>query len=238
MSAHFSTPDVSSRCSRSSLSGLATFAGLGVPRTPPPPSIHEWTCALADTRPAIPISMRRAAPGSWAVRPLPGLARPSAEKFERIPPRAAPGPQPGRGRRRRRLFSGNLKGYIGRLDPATGAIKRFPMPDPAAKDPHTLIFGRGGELLFHRAGRSFVGRLDPKSGRCGWSRFTDGRSAADASPSTRRAPFSTIGTREAGHARPCDAGLKEYALARRRAGAAPHIAITSDDGLVRRLRPR
>ena len=41
--------------------------------------------------------------------------------------------------------AGNRDAYIGELDPETGDIVRHEMPDPAARDPHTLVFdGRGG----------------------------------------------------------------------------------------------
>ena len=37
-------------------------------------------------------------------------------------------------------YSGNTAAHIGRLDPSTGEIEKIPMPDPGARDPHTLIF--------------------------------------------------------------------------------------------------
>lgn len=40
-------------------------------------------------------------------------------------------------------YAGNLKGYIGRFDPGSGKFETFNMPDPAAKDPHTLVFDTG-----------------------------------------------------------------------------------------------
>ena len=43
-------------------------------------------------------------------------------------------------------YSGNMNGMIGRLDPVTGAITRYPMPDAAAKDPHTLVFDLVGDI--------------------------------------------------------------------------------------------
>src|SRR6266850_1860264 len=53
---------------------------------------------------------------------------------------------------------------IGKLDPKTGAVTEYKMPDPAAKDPHTLIFDHDGILWFTVQQGNFVGRLDPKSG--------------------------------------------------------------------------
>ena len=44
-------------------------------------------------------------------------------------------------------YTGNLKGYIGRYDPAADAIERITMPDREARDPHTLIFAPDGRAL-------------------------------------------------------------------------------------------
>src|SRR5260370_11684832 len=38
------------------------------------------------------------------------------------------------------------------------------MPDPEAKDPHTLIFDRTGILWFTVQNANRIGRLDPKTG--------------------------------------------------------------------------
>ncbi|MEL6368147.1 MAG: lyase, partial [Pseudomonadota bacterium] len=37
-------------------------------------------------------------------------------------------------------FAGNRTALIGRYDPSDGSIEEVPMPDPKARDPHTLIF--------------------------------------------------------------------------------------------------
>ena len=59
-------------------------------------------------------------------------------------------------------YAGNLKGYIGRFDPATERLERIVMPDPAARDPHTLVFDHAGEhIWFTVQGGNFVGRLTP-----------------------------------------------------------------------------
>jgi virginiamycin B lyase len=61
-------------------------------------------------------------------------------------------------------FTANAKGYIGKLDPRTGKVKEYPMPDQAAHDPHTLIFDPTGVLWFTVQWGNFVGRLDPRTG--------------------------------------------------------------------------
>lgn len=60
-------------------------------------------------------------------------------------------------------YTGNANARVGRLDPATGKAKIFPMPDPAARDPHTLVFHPDGTLWFTVQNGAFVGHLDPRS---------------------------------------------------------------------------
>src|SRR5262249_42685315 len=59
---------------------------------------------------------------------------------------------------------GNFVGLIGKLDPRTGNVTEYKLPDPAAKDPHTLVFDHDGILWFTVQQGNFVGRLDPKTG--------------------------------------------------------------------------
>lgn len=57
-------------------------------------------------------------------------------------------------------YAGNLRGYIGRYDPASDEIEKIAMPDPAARDPHTLVFDRDrSHIWFTVQGGNFVGRL-------------------------------------------------------------------------------
>ena len=53
---------------------------------------------------------------------------------------------------------------VGRLDPATGKITVYKMPDPNAKDPHTLIFNKQGIAFFTLQNSNMVGRLNPETG--------------------------------------------------------------------------
>src|SRR5262245_26054783 len=66
------------------------------------------------------------------------------------------------------FYSGNLTGHIGRLDPGTGKVTKYPMPDPAARDPHTLIFDNNYEqnrlIWFTVQGGNFVGRFNTRTG--------------------------------------------------------------------------
>jgi virginiamycin B lyase len=59
---------------------------------------------------------------------------------------------------------GNANGTVGKLNPATGGITVYKMPDPAARDPHTPIFDQKGRLFFSLQGSNMVGRLIPETG--------------------------------------------------------------------------
>ncbi len=61
-------------------------------------------------------------------------------------------------------YTGNRNGTIGQLDPETGDVREYPMPDPNARDPHTAIFDADGILWFTLQQSNMVGRLDPATG--------------------------------------------------------------------------
>jgi len=61
-------------------------------------------------------------------------------------------------------YAGNRNGLIGRYDPATGTTEEIMMPDPAARDPHTLIFDDGEQnIWFTVQGGNMMGRLNIES---------------------------------------------------------------------------
>jgi virginiamycin B lyase len=49
-------------------------------------------------------------------------------------------------------------------DPKTGEVTEYPMPDPQARDPHSLVLDQRGRLWFTVESGTFVGRLEPRSG--------------------------------------------------------------------------
>ena len=53
---------------------------------------------------------------------------------------------------------------VGKLDPKTGAVTEYRMPDPKARDPHSLHFDQSGILWFTLQQSNMIGRLDPASG--------------------------------------------------------------------------
>ena len=60
-------------------------------------------------------------------------------------------------------FTGNFAGYIGKLDPRTGAIIEYRLP-VEARDPHTPVFDQAGTLWFTVQGADMIGRLVPNKG--------------------------------------------------------------------------
>ncbi len=62
-------------------------------------------------------------------------------------------------------YAGNKRTHIGRFDPETGAVEKYPMPDPDARDPHTLVFDGDGHIWFTMQNSNMVGRLTMHSGQ-------------------------------------------------------------------------
>jgi len=63
-------------------------------------------------------------------------------------------------------YAGNRNGMIGKMDPSGKIVARYPMPDPAVRDPHTLVFDAAQEHIWFTAqGAGYVGRLTMKTGK-------------------------------------------------------------------------
>ena len=61
-------------------------------------------------------------------------------------------------------YAGNRNGLIGRYDPFTSDIEEITMPDPAARDPHTLVFDSDEQnIWFTVQGGNMIGRLNVES---------------------------------------------------------------------------
>ncbi len=60
-------------------------------------------------------------------------------------------------------YAGNRTAHIGIIDINTGDIEKISMPDAAARDPHTLVFGGGDIIWFTVQHGNFIGRLNMRS---------------------------------------------------------------------------
>lgn len=60
-------------------------------------------------------------------------------------------------------YAGNRKALIGRYDPEAKEMQKIAMPNPAARDPHTLVFDGKGHIWFTVQNGNFVGRLNINS---------------------------------------------------------------------------
>jgi virginiamycin B lyase len=72
-------------------------------------------------------------------------------------------------------YTGNRNARIVRLEPKSGETRTYPMPDPAAGDPHTQVFDGKGNIWFTVQGGGFIGRLNMESGRIDLLKAGEGR---------------------------------------------------------------
>src|SRR6266571_3343646 len=127
-------------------------------------------------------------------------------------------------------YTANAAGLIGKLDPKTGEVSEYPMPDPAARDPHTLIFDPSGILWFSVQNANKLGRLDPKTGEIKLvTPPTAGARPYGLAVNSKGVPFFVeFGAPKVGSIDPKTMEIREYPLPD--PGARPRrIAITSDD---------
>ena len=59
-------------------------------------------------------------------------------------------------------FAGQGGHYVGRLDPHTGELRKFDLPDGAG--PHNVIVGHSGDIWVAGNKQAWIGRLDPATG--------------------------------------------------------------------------
>ena len=127
-------------------------------------------------------------------------------------------------------YTGNTGALIGKLDPKTGAVTEYKMPDPDVKDPHTLIFDQSGILWFTAQNANRVGRLDPKTGEIKLLTppTPKSRPYGMAVNSKGTVFYVAFGTNKVGSVDPRTLEIREYPLPDS-ASRPRRIAITSDD---------
>jgi virginiamycin B lyase len=130
-------------------------------------------------------------------------------------------------------YAGNRAAHIGKLDPATGKVVKYPMPDSAARDPHTLVFDRAQEhIWFTVQGGNFVGRLAMKTGKVDLVKMTrtGARPYGIMLDAQDRPWFVEFGTNRIGTVDPKTMALKEYDLPNAR--TRPRRIALTGDGMV------
>lgn len=128
-------------------------------------------------------------------------------------------------------YAGNRAAHIGKLDPATGNITKYPMPDPAARDPHTLIFGAGHDLWFTVQGGGMVGRLNRQTGKVDLVTVGERtRPYGIVTASDGRPWFVPFGTNQVGTVDPATLELRLYDLPGER--TRPRRMAMTTDGMV------
>lgn len=141
----------------------AVLTNLGGGASAEPVDIREWKVPFAESRPRDPFAYE--AGSIWFVGQRTGyLAHLNAATgdIHKIDLKEGSGPH--------NLivgsdgvvwYAGNKTALIGRYDPTTEEIEEIAMPDPAARDPHTLIFDENEEnIWFTLQGANMIGRLN------------------------------------------------------------------------------
>src|SRR5919112_1933234 len=127
-------------------------------------------------------------------------------------------------------YAGNGNGHIGRLDPKTGKITRYAMPDPEARDPHTLVLDQKGDIWFTVQNSNFVGRLATKTGKVDLIKVAtfNARPYGIKVDSKGRPWFNEFGSDKLAMIDPASLKIREYTLPNNKARGR-RMAITSDD---------
>lgn len=130
-------------------------------------------------------------------------------------------------------YAGNKTTLIGRYDPETKTTEEIPMPDAAARDPHTLVFDEGEEnIWFTVQGGNMMGRLNIESRKVD---LIASRTEKSRPYGVKMAPDGSVwvalfGTHKLGHIDPETLELTEIDLPREE--ARPRRLEVTGDGRV------
>ena len=127
-------------------------------------------------------------------------------------------------------FTGNENGRIVRLDPTSGKLTTFLIPDESVRDPHTMVFDpKSGVAWFSAQSAGAVGRFDPATGKFRlWKTGADTRPYGIVVDSKGQPWFDLFGTNRIGTIDLRTLELRTYELPNAKAHPR-RIAITSRD---------
>jgi virginiamycin B lyase len=134
-------------------------------------------------------------------------------------------------------YTGNRNGTLGRIDPKSGDITRYRIPDSTVRDPHTMVFDRNGNVWFTAQQSNAIGFLDVESGKFRLIRPTPNPGQRSTNPygialdSKGRPWVNLFNTASIAMVDPATFELKVYPLPASDSSRARdrRIAITSDD---------
>ena len=138
--------------------------------------------------------------------------------------------------------------HVGKLNPNTGGVTEYAMPDPKARSLHDLVIDPKGSIFFTMSRGNMVGRLNPKTGEVTLAAVpTPNASPYDIQVNSKGIPFFTeFYSNKVASIDPDTMEIREYALAH--PGARPkRLGFTPDDiiwyndyarGYIGRLDPK
>lgn len=129
-------------------------------------------------------------------------------------------------------FTGNRNGRLVRLDPATGKLTTFMIPDSTVRDPHTMVFDHARNVAWFTAQNSdAVGRFDVATGKFRiWKTGARTRPYGIMLDAQGRPWFDLFGTNKLGTIDPASLSLKTYTLPND--STRPRRLVVTSAGLV------
>ena len=129
-------------------------------------------------------------------------------------------------------YAGNRAAHIGKLDPTTGHITKYAMPNPSAGDPHTLVFGTPNEIWFTVQEGNYIGQLTMDTGSILLTPLLtqNARPYGIVVDATHRPWFTEFGTNKIGTIASTTNAAREISLPRK-ATRPRRLAITSDQAV-------
>jgi virginiamycin B lyase len=129
-------------------------------------------------------------------------------------------------------YAGNRAAHIGKLNPMTGHITKYAMPNSSASDPHTLVFGKPNEIWFTVQQGNYVGKLAMDTGSILLTPLLtqNARPYGIVVDATHRPWFTEFGTNKLGTIDSTTKSVKEISLPRTEARPR-RLALTSDNAV-------